>query len=368
MDTTDPLIQFNSDGVCNHCLNFDEVTAKRWFPNDEGKEQLELIFEKIRKEGKNKEYDCILGLSGGLDSAYLALVMKNANLRPLVVHVDAGWNSELAVYNIEKIVKYCNFELYTHVMDWDEVRDLQVSFLKAGVANQDVVQDHAYFSTLYHFATNNDIQYVINGGNFATESVFPNAWHHAAMDATSIKHIHKLFGTIPLKAYKTISFFQYYLFYPYFKKMKTVRPLNYMPYSKAVALTELKDKVGYKEYGRKHGESRFTKFFQNYYLPTKFGQDKRRPHFSSLILSGEMSREEALTQLKLPLYTPSELAEDKPYVAKKLGLQETELDDLISSKGHHYSEYKNWDGRYNMMKKIQSIIEKLLGRVVKNYS
>lgn len=368
MDTTDPLIHFNSEGVCNHCLNFDEVTAKRWFPNDEGKEQLDLIFDKIRKNGIGKEYDCILGLSGGLDSAYLALVMKNANLRPLVVHVDAGWNSELAVYNIEKIVKYCNFELYTHVMDWSEIRDLQVSFLKAGVANQDVVQDHAYFSTLYHFATSNNIEYVINGGNFATESVFPNAWHHAAMDAISLKHIHKLFGTAPLKAYKTISFFQYYLFYPYFKKMKTVRPLNYMPYSKTVALAELKEKVGYKEYGRKHGESRFTKFFQNYYLPTKFGQDKRKPHLSSLILSGEITREEALIQLKLPLYSPAELAEDKSYVAKKLGLKETELDDLVTSKGHHYSEYKNWDGRYNFMKKVQSIVERILGRVVKNYS
>ena len=186
MDTSDSEIVFDEKGVCNHCHQFDNVTSKRWYPNAEGKQKLDEIFSVIRQEGRGKEYDCIIGLSGGVDSSYLALMMKDYGLRPLVVHVDGGWNSELAVHNIEKILKYCNYELFTHVMDWEDMRDLQLAYLKAGVANQDVPQDHAFFSTLYHFAVKNNIRYVISGGNIATESVFPRSWHHSAMDAINL--------------------------------------------------------------------------------------------------------------------------------------------------------------------------------------
>lgn len=368
MDTTDPEITFDAQGVCNHCHEFDAVTSKNWFPNDEGKKKLGEIFNKIKEERKDFEYDCILGLSGGLDSSYLALVMKEYDMRPLVVHVDAGWNSELAVFNIEKVVKYCGYDLHTHVMNWPEVRDLQLAYLKAGVANQDVVQDHAFFASLYHFAVDNKVDYVISGGNIATEAVFPKSWHHAAMDAINLKAIHKRFGTIPLKEYKTISFLQYYLYYPFIKKMKAVRPLNYLPYSKEEALSELVKKVGYKPYGRKHGESRFTKFFQNHYLPAKFKMDKRKAHLSSMILSGLMAREQALDELLKPLYEESELREDKHYLAKKLGISVEELDEYISSPGHDYSDYANWDSRYAFMKRVQTFVSKVLGRNVKNYS
>jgi len=242
MDTTDPEIRFDDKGICNHCLEFDEVISKRWFPNKEGKKKLDAILDKIKIEGKGREYDCIIGLSGGLDSSYLALVMKDYGLRPLVVHVDAGWNSELAVYNIEKIVKHCSYDLYTHVMDWEDIRDLQVAYLKAGLANQDVVQDHAFFASLYHFAVKNNIKYVISGGNIATESVFAKAWHHAAMDAINLKAVHKKFGAHKLKQYKTIGFLAYYFYYPFIKGMTVVRPLNFMPYNKATALEMLKEK------------------------------------------------------------------------------------------------------------------------------
>ncbi|MDC0994019.1 N-acetyl sugar amidotransferase [bacterium] len=368
MDTTDSEIVFDKQGVCSHCHEFDEVTSKRWFPNDEGKQKLESIFTKIKQEGKDQEYDCIIGLSGGVDSSYLALVMKDYGLRPLVVHVDAGWNSELAVHNIEQIVKYCGYDLHTHVVDWQDVKDLQLAYLKAGVANQDVVQDHAFFASLYHFAVHNNIKYVISGGNISTESVFPKSWHHAAMDAINLNAIHKRFGKRKLQQYKTISFTKYYFYYPFIKGMTVIRPLNFMPYQKGEALEVLKEKVGYKEYGRKHGESRFTKFFQNHYLPTKFNIDKRRPHLSSQILSGELTRDAALKELEKPLYDDLVLQEDKAYIAKKLGISVEELDRLAHEKGYFYSEYPNWDSRYRFMLFIKGILQKILGRNVKAYS
>lgn len=368
MDSTDPKIVFDEYGVCNHCHEFDNVTSKRWFPNEEGRQKLKGIFSKIMQEGKNQQYDCIIGLSGGVDSSYLALLLKDYGLRPLVVHVDAGWNSELAVHNIEQIVKYCGYDLHTHVMDWQEIKDLQLAYLKAGIANQDVVQDHAFFASLYHFAVQNRIKYVISGGNISTESVFPKSWHHSAMDARNLKAIHKRFGNRKLSQYVTISFFDYYFYYPFIKGMTVVRPLNFMDYRKSEAIEFLEEKVGYKNYGRKHGESLFTKFFQNYYLPTKFNMDKRRPHLSSQILSGQLTRDEALKELKKPLYDAFELQQDKFYVAKKLGISITELDRFVQEKGHDYSEYSNWDSCYKLMIKMKTFLKKRFNVDVKGYS
>lgn len=368
MDTTDPEITFNSEGVCNHCIRFDEFSSKKWFPNETGTKKLEEIFEKVKQEGKGKEYDCIIGLSGGIDSSYLALKLKKYELNPLVVHVDAGWNSELAVHNIEKIVKHCGYDLHTHVMEWEEIKDLQLAYLKAGVANQDVVQDHAFFASLYHFAVDNKIKYVISGGNIATESVYPDAWHHAAMDAINLKAIHRKFGSIPLKHYDTIGFLSYFVYYPLIHKMQTIRPLNYMHYSKDEALKYLKEEIGFKDYGRKHGESRFTKFFQNHYLPVKFNMDKRKPHLSSLILSGQMTRNEALKELEKPLYNEQELEDDKIYVAKKLGISLQQLNDLIEAPGKSYKEYKNWDDLYNLVQVAKKVARKLSNKDISGYS
>jgi N-acetyl sugar amidotransferase len=368
MDTSDPEIIFDANGICNHCHKFDNEIRKRWFPNEMGRKKLEGVFSVIRQEGRAKEYDCIIGLSGGVDSSYLALIMKDYGLRPLVVHVDGGWNSELAVYNIEQIVKYCGYELFTHVVDWEEMRDLQLAYLRAGVANQDVPQDHVFFATLYHFAVKNNIRYVISGGNIATEVVFPQAWHHAAMDAINLHAIHRRYGSVKLRNYKTISFVEYYFYYPLIRKMKTVRPLNYLPYNKKEALHELIDTIGYKDYGRKHGESRFTKFFQNHYLPVKFGIDKRRMHLSSMILSGQMTRDEAVAELARPLYDPVELADDMRYVAKKLGISLEQLELMVRQPGHSYKEFSNWDGSYKLLKKIQGFGEKVFGRVIRNYA
>lgn len=330
--------------------------------------QLHSVVEKIKRDGEGQDYDCIIGLSGGVDSSYLALMIKDYGLRPLVVHVDAGWNSELAVHNIEKIVKHCDYDLHTHVVDWEEMRDLQLAYLKAGVANQDVPQDHVFFSSLYHFAVKSKIKYVISGGNISTEGVFPASWHHSAMDAMNLHAIHDKYGKIKLKNYKTINVFQYYLYYPFVYKMKTVRPLNFMAYDKAEALRVLKEKVGYKEYGRKHGESVFTKFFQNHYLPEKFGYDKRRPHFSSMILSGQLSRVAALHELEKPLYDERELKEDLAYIAKKIQIPGDELTTLIAAPGVDYTGFRNWDSIYNKLKSVQKFAEKLFGKEIKNYA
>ncbi len=368
MDTSDPSITFDPQGVCNHCRHFDEVTRREWFPNEEGARKWAAMADQIRLAGKGQEYDCILGLSGGIDSSYLALKVKDWGLRPLVVHVDAGWNSELAVANIEAVVKHCNFDLHTHVVDWEEMRDLHLAYLRAGISNQDVPQDHVFFSALYHFATSNRIRYILSGGNLATEGIFPGAWHGAAMDAINLKAIHRTFGERPLKTYSTISFFEYYFWYPLVKKMRTVRPLNFMPYDKDLAIEEMEKTMGWRSYGRKHGESLFTKLFQNHYLPKKFGYDKRLPHLSSLIVSGQMTRDAALVKLQEPLYAPDELEIDISYFCKKLRISRAQFDEFLKPPGRDYSEFPNWDSRHRLVKVLKKKLERLLGKKINVYS
>lgn len=368
MDTSDSQITFDASGVCNHCHKFDQVQSQQLFADGSGSQRLESIIAQIKKDGAGKEYDCIIGLSGGVDSSYLALKVKDYGLRPLVVHVDAGWNSELAVSNIEKIVNFCGYDLHTHVMNWEEVRDLQLAYMRAAVANQDVPQDHAFFSNMYHFAVKNNIKYILSGGNLATEAVFPDSWHGSAMDAINLRAIHKTYGDHPLRDYKTISFFEYYFWYPFVKGMRTVRPLNYMHYDKAEAEVYLQETVGYRSYARKHGESIFTKLFQNYYLPVRFGYDKRKLHYSSMILSGQLTREAALGKLAEPLYEPEELETDIEYFCKKIRITRAQFDELMNAPIHDYSDFKNWDRLQRMAKRAQELVQKIMGRKVRIYS
>lgn len=368
MDTSDPEITFDDNGVCNHCREFDQLLGTQWFPNEDGAVKLDAILDGIRREGKGKEYDSILGLSGGADSTYLAMKAKDWGLRPLVVHVDAGWNSELAVSNIERVIKYCNYDLHTHVVDWEEMRDLHLAYLKAGIPNQDVPQDHVFFATLYNFATSNGIRTIFSGGNTATEGIFPHAWHGSAMDEVNLRAIHAQFGTRPLRTYSTISFWKYYFWYPFVKKMRTVRPLNYMPYNKVEAIAKMERTFGYKPYDRKHGESLFTKLFQNYYLPTKFGYDKRLPHLSSLIVSGQMTREEALVELDKPLYDPAELETDITFLCKKLRISRTEFDAMVAGPGHKHTDFPTWESRRAVAKSAQALVARILGRPLTVYS
>lgn len=367
MDTSDPEIRFDRLGICNHCHNAERLLAKKASTSSDSVKALSVTIDQIKSEGASKHYDCILGLSGGVDSSYLALTAYKLGLRPLVVHVDAGWNSELAVGNIEAVIKYCDFDLHTHVVNWEDMRNLQISYLKSGIANQDVPQDHIFFATLYHFAAKNKFRYLLTGSNLATESVNPAAWHGDAMDAINIKAIHKIYGQKKLKDYKTLSFLDYYLWYPFFKGIRTIPLLNYIDYNKAKAVKELSASTGFKPYNRKHGESFFTKVFQNYFLPTKFGYDKRRPHFSSLILSGQMTKREAQKNLEEDFYNPEELELDIVYFCKKLNITREEFEGFIKSDKRYYNEFPNWDLQYKAMKFCQGLIKRFSGKELKIY-
>lgn len=359
MDTSDPEIVFDKDGICSHCNNFDVNLEPQWFPNDLGEKKLEKIISEIKSSAHPKsKYDCIMGISGGVDSSYLAVQLKKYKLRVLAVHVDGGWNSDLAVSNIKSVIDYCGYDLFTHVVDWNEMRDLQLAYLRSGISNQDVPQDHIFFATLYHLSNKFNIRYNLSGGNIATESVLPASWQVSAMDSINLLNIHRKFGKVKLKNYKTISFFDYFFNYPILKKFVTVRPLNFMSYNKVEAVKYLVDEVGYRPYDGKHGESIFTKFFQSYYLPRRFGFDKRKPHLSSLILSGQISRSDALKQLASPPYDENEIIHTINYVCKKLQISPDELEKFMSQDLADYRDFRHWGNYYTFFSKLSRLIPK----------
>ncbi len=356
MDTSDPEITFDEQGICCHCRHFDTKIKPKWRYDEEGARRLEQIMAHIREVCKNKKYDCILGISGGVDSSYLAYLASQVwKLHVLAVHVNAGWNTEIAESNIEKLVKTFNIELYTYVVDWEEVRDLQIAYLKSGLANQDVPQDHVFFAALYKKAINEGIKFVFTGMNYATESILPLSWGYYAMDSYQLKAIHKRFGTRKLKTYQTLSFYERYILIPFIKRIRIIHPLNYLPYDKAKAKETLKKTIHWSDYGLKHGESYFTKFFQNYWLPTRFGYDKRRAHFSSMILAGLMTRDEALAQLEEPLYQPDELQQDIAYICNKLGITMQEFEYYLHMPKKHFKDYPSL---YHLENYLRGLVEK----------
>jgi N-acetyl sugar amidotransferase len=361
MDTSDPQITFDAAGVCHHCTEFADVTRHRWYTGAEGQRRLDAMVGELRAAGRGRDYDCILGLSGGVDSSYLALKCHEWGLRTLAVHVDAGWNSELAVANIEKILDHTGFDLHTHVVDWEEMRDLQLAFLRSGVSNQDVPQDHAFFANLYRFANLHGIRHVLSGGNVATEGIFPKGWHGPAMDAINLRAIHARHGTQPLRHYRTVSFFELFFWFPRVRGLQVLRPLDFLDYRKADAVTELESRIGWRAYPRKHGESLFTKFFQNHYLPQRFGYDKRRPHLSSLIVSGQLGRDDALRKLAEPLYEPQELEIDIAYLCKKLRITADELQQLMDLPRRVYTDYASWDRRFAAARAVNRVLRRLRG-------
>jgi N-acetyl sugar amidotransferase len=343
MDTSDSNIVFDERGWCDYCNNYHTNILPNWHTDDSGQQEIMTVVEKIKREGHGKEHDCLIGLSGGVDSSYVTYIAKEKfGLRPLLYHVDAGWNSQQAVHNIEMLVDGLGLDLFTEVIDWQEMRDLQLSFFKAQVPHLDTPQDHAFFAGLYNFASKNKVKYILTGANYSTECVRePLEWHYHASDLRQLKDIHRRFGSVPLKNFPTAGIFKFKLFYRFVKGIRVIKPLNSVEYFKDKAMEELVERFGWQRYAHKHYESRFTRFYEGFWLPTKFGYDKRRAHFSSLILTGQMSRNEALEKIVEPAYDEDEMAQDFEYVATKLGLTPKELGELLNGPKKTYMDYKN---------------------------
>ena len=342
MDTSDSKISFDESGLCDHCQNFYQNIEPNWDYQTTGPKRLASLVEQIKKEGQGKEFDCIIGLSGGMDSSYLLYYAKEVlGLRPLAYSVDTGWTLNVAIENIEKLVRGLGLELHTEIINWNEMKDLQLAFFKSQVAYQDLPQDHVIFAGLYNYAVKNKIKYVLTGGNLSTECVRePIEWVYQN-DLTHIKDIHKKFGQRPIKDLPMTSMFKYKLYYRFVKGMKVVRVLDMIPYTKEDATKTLHDKFDWQPYQNKHFESVFTRFYEGYWLVNKFGFDKRRAHFSSLILTKQLEREKALDILANPPYDEKQAMKDLEYICRKLSISKDDFLAMMNEPNKTYKDYKN---------------------------
>lgn len=359
MDTSDSNIVFDKDGVCDHCNTFKLRIAPFWNLDDRNQNHLEELISKIKKQGEGKDFDCIMGMSGGIDSSYLLYKMvMEFGLRPLVFHVDAGWNSQIAVNNIEKLVDGLGLDLYTEVINWEEMKDLQLAFFKSGVPHIDVPQDHAFFATMYKFSSKFNVKTILTGGNYSTECVRnPVEWMYFQSDSIQLKDIYRRFGTGRLNDYKVTNILWHKLWLPYFKGIKLYRPLDLIPYNKEQAMRELIDKFGFEKYPQKHFESRFTRFYEGFWLPRRFGFDTRKVQFSSLILTNQMTRDEALMKLQEEIYTETQIGEDFEYISNKLGISVDELWTYFYAPKKSYKDYKSQDNLYYFGAKVMRYLK-----------
>jgi N-acetyl sugar amidotransferase len=344
MDTSDSGIVFDERGWCDYCNNYYSNVLPNWHPDDEiGRAMLQKDVDRIKRDGRGKSHDCVIGISGGVDSSYLTYVaVQKLGLRPLLLHVDAGWNSQAAVHNIERLVDALKLDLHTEVVDWREMQDLQLAFFKAGVPHLDTPQDHAFFASLYNFAARHGIKYILTGANYSTECVRePLEWHYHASDLTQLNDIHRRFGERPLRRFPRADILKYSLYYRFLKGVRVVKPLNFVPYIKEAAMQELVDRFGWQRYAQKHYESRFTRFYEGYWLPTRFGYQKHRAHYSSLILTKQMTRDEALQRIAQPAYDPETIHQDFEYVATKLDISVEELKAFMNAPKRTFRDYRN---------------------------
>ncbi|MBM3117388.1 N-acetyl sugar amidotransferase [Jeongeupia naejangsanensis] len=345
MDTTDPHIVFDDRGWCEYCNNFEATIKPNWHTDERGTVALQQMADAIRSSAKDQDFDCIIGLSGGLDSSYAAYVaVKKMGLRPLLFHVDAGWNTDQAVGNIEKLVDGLGLDLYTDVINWQAVKRMQVAFLRAGISDQDLVQDAAFFSGLYRFARQYKIKHIITGSNYSTECCRePEEWGgYLGIDKTLFGDIWAKWGDDrPNDEFPLVDIFVYKLWYQKVLGMKVYHPLNLVPYSKKDAEDELERNFGWQRFQHKHHESRFTRFYEDYWLPRRFGYEKRRAHFSSLIMTGQMSRDVAMKRIAEPEMDEHFLRQEFEYIANKLDLSVDELQHLFDLPKKTYRDYKN---------------------------
>lgn len=342
MDTSDPQITFDENGRCDFCNNYFNTILPSWHTGDEGWKELTEIAEKIKVATKGKKYNCLIGLSGGTDSSFLTYVVKEKlGLNPLCLVIDTGWNLNVADSNVNNLVKELNLDVETIKINWEEMKDLQLAFFKSAVPYQDTPQDTAIFSALYTYAAKHGFKYVMTGGNHSTECVKPPQEWTYYNDVKLLKDIHRRYGTIPLKTFPLCSMFKYRIIYRYFKGIKVIKPLNYVEYKKDDATTLLKEKFGWETYANKHFEDRFTRFYEGWWLPRKFGYDKRRCYDSSLILTGQMTRDEALEDIEKQPYDEDIAIEDKKYICNRLGISEGQMDEYFNLPNKTFRDYKN---------------------------
>lgn len=357
MDTlTDPDISFDENGVCSNCHKYDSDVEIYGYKKGQSEKKLEAIVSEMKRDGRGKEYDCILGISGGVDSAFLAYTASKLGLRILAVHVDAGWNTDIAVENIQKMCSKLNLDLHTIVIDWTVIKELQRAYMFSGLINLDVPQDHVFLAATYRYADKYKIKYMLNGSNLATEGILPAVGGAVAIDFKSIKNVYKRCGRGKsiLKKYPHFGVIKYFY---YQQKVKRVNLLNYIPYSKKTAMETLEKEFGWKYYGGKHFESRFTKFFQAYYLPQKFGYDKKRAHLSSLVVGGEMSREQALREMEDDSAYPLEqMLEDRDYILKKLDISMDEWNKIMADPPKKKDDYANNEKIIKILASIKRIL------------
>lgn len=340
MDTTDPEITFNERGHCWHCTEFLERRAKHKYQGKESDEALDRMVETIKREGKGKPYDCVIGVSGGADSSYLMYLAREKGLRPLAVHMDNGWNSEKAVINIKNVTRKLGIDYESYVLDWEEFKDLQLAFLKASIPEAETPTDIAIPAALHHVAARYKIKYILSGCNLATEGILPKSWHYDVKDLKYFNHIHRTFGSKKLKKFPTFGY-KREAFYKLIKGIQIVYPLNLVPFVKEDAVRLLEKEFDWKRYGGKHHESRYTKFIQSYYLYEKFGIDYRRAGLSLEICTQQMTRGAALEILETKPYNLERIEDDKRYIAKKLGVDKDKFEAILNLPAKWYWDYPN---------------------------
>jgi N-acetyl sugar amidotransferase len=358
MDTSDPEIVFDHEGVCNHCKSADLLLQQVPYSLEKKlkEKEFQMLISKIKDDGKGKKYDCIIGLSGGVDSSYVAYVLKEAGLKPLAVHLDNGWNSELSVMNIESICRTLKIELFTKVLNWEEFKDIQYSFLRSSTPDSEIPTDHAIFVTLFEVAKQFNLKYILTGINISTESIMPKTWSYGHWDWKYIKGIQKQFGKVKIKDFPHIGFLKL-IYYLKVKRIKWVNVLNYLEFNKEDAKKVIQEKLNWRDYGGKHHESLYTKFYQTVILPNKYGIDKRKAHLSSLICSNQITREEALIELSKPVISELEAIAEREYLEKKFNISSAEFDIIMNDTPKTFYDYPN---SFEFINKVQSIRKKYI--------
>jgi N-acetyl sugar amidotransferase len=341
MDTSDPDIVFDDRGICNHCEEYINKFRLQAYIPGESEKLLDAILKNVKRKGKNRKYDCIVGISGGVDSCYTAHLCKEYGLRPLLMHMDNGWDTKISVKNIESMVKKLNFDYESYVLDWHEFREIQIAFLKSSIVDLEMPTDIAIAASIYQVAAKYDIKYIWSGSNNSSESILPlQMGYHVYKDMKLYKHIVNKYSSVPLKNIPTVGLLGEF-YYKFVKNIRSIYPLNYIPYNKDQAKEFLIENYGWENYGGKHHESKITAFWQSYAMPYKYNMDYRRTTFSAQICAGQVSREEALIKLEALAWDESKIDEDIKYVSKKFGITEEEFQKYMANPPKTFIDFPN---------------------------